>query len=282
MMNLTFDFKADDIIEDGKCKRKDIEEIKTWLVSNSLPNATDEQIVLFLLACDSNVEYAKTTIKSYYYYMYHGKNITNNRNINSKEMLEQAKIVESVVIPRRTKDNYMVIFQRLSDFSHWNFNLEPSIKLLFMTLELGLMANPPPDGLVAVFDMTGVSIMHLTKLRIGPLKLLFHVLQEALPCQVRAIHVLNSAYFVDKLIAIFKPLMKKDLYQKLHFHQSNIDMDVFFENCVEADCIPADYGGKLPSVRAMSEATLENMKRRSEWYVIEESLRKNYKPTSNS
>lgn len=55
-------------------------------------------------------------------------------------------------------------------------------------------------------------------------------------------------------------------------------MEEFFENCLEAECVPSDYGGKLPSVTVLSESTLENMKKRSDWFEVEESLRKDYKP----
>ncbi|XP_045467229.1 clavesin-1-like [Harmonia axyridis] len=277
---MDFGFTAEDIIQDGRCERKNIEEIKIWMKKFALPQATDEHIVLFLLSCRGDIEYTKRTIQSYFYYMHHGKNITNNRNIHSKELMKQATIVESVVIPKRTKDNYQVILQRLKDFSHWNFNLETSIKFLFMTLDMGLIDKQPPDGIVAIFDMTGISILHLTKLRVSPLKIFFHLLQEAMPCQTKAIHILNSAYFIDKLIAIIKPLMKKELYDKLYFHQPNMDMKEFFENYVEAECMPSDFGGKLPSVRDLSDTTLENMKKKSEWFAAEEKIRKNYKPPS--
>lgn len=92
-MSLNFDFTAAEIIEDGRCDRKHIEEIKDWMKSMSLPKATEEQIVLFLISCCSNIESTKSTILSYYRHMYLGKNITNNRNIHSKELIQQIKIM---------------------------------------------------------------------------------------------------------------------------------------------------------------------------------------------
>ncbi|KAK9875988.1 hypothetical protein WA026_011088 [Henosepilachna vigintioctopunctata] len=276
-MALKFEFTAIDIVKQGRVNRKDIEEIKEWLKYENLPDATDEQVVLFLLSCDSDIEKTKSTILAYYKYRNIGPNISNNRDINCKELKHIISTVESGVIPNRTKENYMVLFGRLKNFSYWNFHLESSMKYLFMTLDMGLQKNPP-DGVVALFDMKGMGLMHLTKLRVGPLKIFFHLVQEGLPCQIRDIHVLNSAYFIDKLLAIIKPFMKKELVDMLHFHQSDIDMEEFFANHLEADCVPSDYGGKSPSVEAIAETSLENMKKMTEWFDIEEEMRKNYKP----
>lgn len=53
--------------------------------------------------------------------------------------------------------------------------------------------------------------MHLTKARLGPLKNFFYYLQEGLPLKLRQIQVLNAVYFMDKVMAILKPFMKKEL-----------------------------------------------------------------------
>lgn len=67
--------------------------------------------------------------------------------------------------------------------------------------------------------------MHLTRLRLGPLKFFFQLLQEALPCRIKAIHILNTVYFVDKLVAMLKPFMKQELYDKviLNFDDPKVD-----------------------------------------------------------
>ncbi|KAL3270855.1 hypothetical protein HHI36_021373 [Cryptolaemus montrouzieri] len=276
-MSLEFEFSAAEVIQEGRVRRDDIEEIKIWAKSVHLSCLTDEQIVLFLLSCQNDLEKTQRTILAHYKAKYISPKISNGKNILSEDMSFVSTIVESCVIPRRTKDNNLVILQRLKNFSHWNFNLEKSMKYLFMTLDLGLMKNPP-NGLITVFDMNGMGILHLTKLRLAALKLLFFFLQEGLPVQIKAIHVFNSAYFVDKLIAIIKPLMKSDLYDMLNFHPSSMDMEEFYEKYVEAECLPSDYGGKLPPMKTLEEKSLEDLKKMSKWFEVEEELRKDYKP----
>lgn len=45
----------------------------------------------------------------------------------------------------------------------------------------------------------------------GNIKSFLQFVQEAIPIKLKAIHVLNSVYFVDKILAILKPFMKMEL-----------------------------------------------------------------------
>lgn len=55
--------------------------------------------------------------------------------------------------------------------------------------------------------------MHLTRLKIGTIQKLLKFLQESLPCQLKAIHVINANYLFDKIFFICKPFMKKELIE---------------------------------------------------------------------
>lgn len=53
--------------------------------------------------------------------------------------------------------------------------------------------------------------MHLTRIRMANIKSFLQFVQEAIPIKLKTIHVLNSVYFVDKILAILKPFMKMEL-----------------------------------------------------------------------
>lgn len=80
-----------------------------------------------------------------------------------------------------------------------------------MVAELPLYQDPP-DGLVVLIDLKGLSLLHVTKLRLGPLRKFFQYVQEGYSCKIKQIHVLNTVYFIDKILIIMKPLMSKELY----------------------------------------------------------------------
>lgn len=58
--------------------------------------------------------------------------------------------------------------------------------------------------------------MHMTRLKITTLKKVFQFLQEALPTQLKQIHILNTSYVFDKILMLIKPFMNKELYDMVN------------------------------------------------------------------
>lgn len=52
-------------------------------------------------------------------------------------------------------------------------------------------------------------------------------------------------------------------------------MKYFFENCVPAECMPNDYGGKLESVQELHRKCIEQLRERRLYFQAEEDMRKN-------
>lgn len=56
-----------------------------------------------------------------------------------------------------------------------------------------------------------MGLMHLTKLKIKYIKSFFHYLQEGLPVKLKGMHVLNTVYFIDKIMFLINPFIKKEV-----------------------------------------------------------------------
>lgn len=54
------------LFQDNKVGLTDVENLRKFLLEENLPTLNDEQIVLFLLSCDNNIDFTKETIKSHY------------------------------------------------------------------------------------------------------------------------------------------------------------------------------------------------------------------------
>lgn len=63
-----FNFTAQEIIEQGRVTRQQIDEFKTWLmtVNPEYPELCEEQIILFLLSCNCDLDATKATVKAHY------------------------------------------------------------------------------------------------------------------------------------------------------------------------------------------------------------------------
>lgn len=71
--------------------------------------------------------------------------------------------------------------------------------------------------MIFLFDMKGVSLGHLLRIKISAIRKFFHYLQEGLPGKLKAIHILNVVGFFDKILSIMKPFMKAEIFKMVSF-----------------------------------------------------------------
>lgn len=82
-----YGFKAEEIIKQGRTTKSKIEETKKWLaLKRNIPPISDEQIALFLLACNNVIENTQITIENYFRIRSAAPELFTNRNIDTKEM----------------------------------------------------------------------------------------------------------------------------------------------------------------------------------------------------
>lgn len=61
-----------------------------------------------------------------------------------------------------------------------------------------------------------------------------------MPVRLKGLHYINTVSFMDKILALMRPFMKKELIDVLHLHST---VESFSKN-VFADQLPNEYGGK--------------------------------------
>lgn len=89
-MELEFQWTPEDIIEEGRTTRENLETIRTWLSNlrdeNLPPKIQDEMIVLFLLSCCNDIDLTKNTVISYYRCKKNGPEIYDDRNVEKADI----------------------------------------------------------------------------------------------------------------------------------------------------------------------------------------------------
>jgi len=273
---LKLGFKADEIIKTGKVTRPQISKLRQKLSTLEIPELTDEQCVIFLLSCDGNIDCTVRTVNEFFKARCDGPELFNDRNIEEPDLQYQLNVVEYSIFPTRLDDGSAILFHRLHDTYFTNYQMEPSMKLLFMTLDAAIYNDTPPTGLVILFDMKGVGLMHLTRIKMSAIKKFCHYLQEGLPIKLKEIHVLNAAYFIDKVMAILKPFIKTELYEQLHFHPPSMDMEKFYATYIPKRCMPEDFGGELPNTRILHKDNTLKLESMRPYFDAEENLRMSY------
>lgn len=263
--------------------QSDIDDLRKWIIdldpSKAVPkNLTDKQLLLFNHACYFKMDNTKKCIENYYYARKNAPEHFDNRDLDSNELRPSTESLEFSILPHRTADNYDILFHQLYHTEPSKYVLDAGIRLLLMTGDAAQVKRGPADGLIILFDMHGVKLTHLTRLSMSSLRKFFFYLQEAMPVRMKAIHVMNSVSFIDKLMAILKPFMNKYLLSLIHFHTGSVNMEQFYKDVIPKHCLPAKYGGDLPETDILSRENLEVLREIQPYFVAEEAQRAAARP----
>lgn len=108
-----------------------------------------------------------------------------------------------------------------------------------------------------IFDMTGFSYRHLTKLSISTLRCYMKNTQEGFPNRLHSLHLVNVSPVLSKVLMLLRPFMKVKVRDMMKFHTPN--STTLFDH-FDPECIPNEYGGKggsLPELKSKLTKELE-------------------------
>ncbi|KAK4878308.1 hypothetical protein RN001_010814 [Aquatica leii] len=269
MAAVKFGYTADKIIDETT--KENIEALRQLLVDENLPELTNEQILQFLWRSGHDLCEAKRIITGCYHLRAKVPQIFSNR----KARTDLNKIfgqLEICTMPERTEDGNAILFVRVIDTNYKNISMEDYFKAYFMTLD-SLLYQGPLKGVITIYDLTGISLMHLTRIKLSVLKTIIAYLQEGLPVEIKQVHCLNCSSFMDAVLKLIKPFVRNDFLEKSHFHTRNVDMDAFYANHLEKKYLPEDLGGDLPSTKTLHERNVQLLADLEEHFDAEEAQR---------
>ena len=102
------------------------------------------------------------------------------------------------------------------------------------------MAQGFQEGVSVVFDMTGITLGHIARLNLMAIKKFLNYLQDGINLRLKEFHWVNVVPFLDKIMMMIKPFMKKELIDILHFHTGMETLYPF----VPKELLTEEYGGK--------------------------------------
>ncbi|XP_063929737.1 alpha-tocopherol transfer protein-like isoform X2 [Zophobas morio] len=241
--------------KDKNLKREDIQILAEWMDKQPhLPKATELQLVLFLQSCYYRLEAAKTAIDNFFTVRTLCPDIFGTPSV---ETLKQQLSVSTInVLPKKTPEGYSVIVMKLLDPNPEHYHNVSQINFSDLTLMLSLHQKGTSTGIITVFDMKGLAFGHLTRFNLVAIKKHLFYIQEAAPIRIKGVHYINVVPFMDKIMAMVKPFMKKELVQLLNFHTDSMESLFKF---VPKEIMPEDYGGEGPSLATLHEQNRKNL-----------------------
>ncbi|CAH2094179.1 unnamed protein product [Euphydryas editha] len=240
-------------------KPSDIAALRRWLKTQPhLPEKliTDLDLILVYFCCYESSEVSKQVLDLHYTLKTLFTNLFHNRVVDEK-MIKTLNIVLAVPLPIRSFDNHHVIYHKLIDCDSKNFIFSDVIRAVLMMMDLKQFEEGTWPGFIILIDLNGVTLGHIAKLDLLTVQQLLYYLQEAMLVRLKGLHFMNAPSYVDKLLMVIKPFMKKELMNTLCIHQVGSKT---LEKVIPIEALPKDAGGQYK--------TFEEAKN----YVIEKAL----------
>ncbi|XP_052867940.1 alpha-tocopherol transfer protein-like [Anopheles cruzii] len=221
----------------------DVRELADWVRGLAhLPPVSELELILFLHSNYYDVEAARHTIECYYSFRTSCKNLFGSRDLSLRSIQQAMDVLDLTVLPELTPEGYRVLLAKIVDPDASKFSLSAILTFAIMCIDIVLWEEGCNNGSILIIDMDGIHLGHLPKLGIFTLKDLLYFIQEAFPIRLKGLHLANVVPFIDRIMAMIKPFMKKELLEIFHLHTS---MDTLFQH-IPQQCFPAEYGGNAP------------------------------------
>lgn len=201
-------------------------ELKAWLITQPhLPqNIHPLLLKRYIHSTKGDLEYAQKIFIHGYTIRNSNPHIFGSRDPLEPKVQSVLKAIDMVPLPsvETCKDKF--VFFRLVDCDPEKFHFNDVIRTFFIIADSRMVQPDIPmndGGDIPIFDMQGFTLRHLTKVILSTLRVYMKYTQEAHPVRLKAIHVINCTPFLDKVMYVVKPFMKKKVAEMLHFHLPN-------------------------------------------------------------
>ncbi|KAJ0172876.1 hypothetical protein K1T71_011052 [Dendrolimus kikuchii] len=257
--------------------REDIKVFRDWVMTQShLPGKfiTDIDLILAYHCCDTSLTVSKRVLDLHYtlrtlYPFFKDR-------IFDRKIETCLKTIVFAFLPDRDVDGNLVLFVTLMDSDPKKFVFCDAVKTFFMTFDLCQLEVGTCLGGRLVIDMTPISFIHVTKLDITTLKHFLYFIQECIFIKLKGVHFLNAPYFMDKLMMILKPFLKKALMDIINIHPVG---DTSIYDIVPKKLFPKECGGEFMDFKSISADVINRLKSNSVYFNeeakkrVQESLR---------
>ncbi|KAH8306198.1 hypothetical protein KR018_003769 [Drosophila ironensis] len=236
-------------------KRTEVLKLVDWI--HAQPHISKQfsegEALHFFHACRSSMEVAKQVLDINLTARTHLDEFFGNLDCERPEIRKAMKTVSIVPLSGATPEGYRVIIGKLEDLNASNYVFADVMKLYCMIFDFWMYEDGVQPGHVIVIDLKGASLGHVARIGLLQMKKFLYYLQEyefkdlseecafqeAAAIRLIGFHFINIVPFMDKILALMTPFMKKELTSVLHVHS---DLNDFYK-FVPKHMLPKDYGG---------------------------------------
>ncbi|XP_061722226.1 clavesin-1-like [Cydia pomonella] len=251
---------------------EDVAKLRAWLATQPhLPGEllSDLDLVLAYHCCQRSAEVSKQVLDLHFTLKTLFTNFFKDRLVTEKTFATLS-MCGTLPVKMRAHNDSAVFYCCLTDPDAKKFTFHECIRVALMTLELWQEEEGTWPGLQIIFDMRMFSLQHLAKLDLHTIQQFLYYLQEAMLVKVTALQFINAPSFIDKVMMLIKPFLKKELMECLFIHQIGATT---LEKHLPIESLPEEAGGKGVSVIKAIEDLKERMRLNKDFFERENKRR---------
>jgi len=234
------------------------------------PSISDDQIVEYLHSCNYNPGLARVSIKAAYELKMKSPEIFRGRDPLNPNIQKVWECVGLTSLPKPTREGYKLLYSGLVDKDSSKFNLADTFKFIHMGVDTTLRKDGLQKGYVLVLNAKGLSFAHCPITELPSVRRFVQYIQEALPMNIKGIHVINASLVSEKLYFLVRPFLKPSLLEVLYLYKAK-DEDFFKK--VPKELLPSDLGGSLEPLSLHLNEFKSKMESLKDFYAEEEKIR---------
>ncbi|XP_047538285.1 clavesin-1-like [Vanessa atalanta] len=250
----------------------DIAVLRRWLKTQPhLPEKyiTDLDLILTYFCCYQSSEVSKQVLDLHFTLRTLFTNLFHNRVVDEK-LLKTLNVVLVMPLQVRSYNNHYIVYHRLIDYDTKNFVFSDIIRAVLMLMDLRQYEDGTWPGFIILIDLNGVSLSHITKLDLQTVQQLLYYLQEAMLVKLKGLHFMNAPSYVDKLLMVIRPFLKKELMNQLCIHQVGSKT---IEKVMPIEALPKDAGGQYKTFEEAKKNTIEKVLANKDFFINENKKR---------
>jgi hypothetical protein len=222
-----------------------------------------------LNSCNGDVERAAKKFEKFYNLKKECPQFFTNRDVASEEIQNCLKNLVYVALPVTPKNQNLILHRLISQDPN-DYNFDDSVKTFIMKAEFYAYRNGPRSGTIFIDDLQGATIWHLFRPSLNSIRMGLKFMQEASPFDVKAIHVLNTSWFLNRIMDIVKPYLRSETLKKIHFHPTGMSFEKFYKEFIPKSHLPSDYGGDLDSIENLHKQQIQEFMDMRDYFLMEE------------